>query len=68
MLQSRTLKTSLYETSHNSAMTGLISMLQKLDFTASHTLREQMAHSEVKQPFISSKTKLTEAGGIICMK
>lgn len=47
---------------------GLNSKLQKQRFTANHTLMEQMAHSEIKQPFHSSKTELTEAGGIFCMK
>lgn len=52
----------------NGFTTGLLSVLQKLYFTANHTLREQMARSEVKPSSRSSKTKLTEAGGIICMK
>lgn len=47
---------------------GLNSKLQKQYFTANHTLMEQMAHSEIKQPFHSSKTELTEAEGIFCMK
>lgn len=46
---------------------GLNSKLQKQYFTANHTLMEQMACSEI-QPFNSSKTELTEAGGIFCMK
>lgn len=43
---------------------GLNSKLQKQYFTANHTLMEQMACSEIKQAFNSSKTKLTETRGI----
>lgn len=48
--------------------TGLNSTLQKQYFTANHTLMEQMARSDIKQPFCGSKTKLTDAGGMICME
>lgn len=47
---------------------GLNSKLQKQYFTANHTLMEQMARSDIKQAFNGSKTELTQAGGIFCMK
>ncbi len=58
--------TPLQYTSNQSLMAppGFISKLQKPYFTANQTLIEHMAHSDMNQPFNSSKTELT--GNIFC--